>query len=909
MDHPRSASGNGEDNVGIPDDLRCKRSDGKQWRCTAMSMPDKTVCEKHYIQAKRRAANSAMRASLKKAKKKSLDESDIYLESKSDEFDIPLRNMKFEDYPVSVAKKHKEKDLKIRYSPETPVRSLSAHKSLKPNDDLQRDVEIEENWESYKTPPLSAAESYKTRPQGSFDASAMTESDGSMESSEDTGGQTCHQCHRNDKDRILWCQKCDRRGFCGGCISTWYLNIPLADIEKVCPVCRGICNCKVCLRGDNLVKVRIREIPVLDKLQYLYCLLSSVLPLVKQIHHEQCSEVELEKSLRGTDIDLARVKLNADEQMCCNICRIPIVDYHWHCANCLYDLCLHCGQDLRGASMPGIKSVAIENEASGRTQGKETSLEQVKGCRPRLKKLSDKCPGWKPNSDGSIPCPPKQYDGCNSSSLSLSRIFKMNWVAKLVKNVEEMVSGCKVYSAGTLQELNDSMSCQYAHREDNTDNYLYCPSSEDIKAEGINNFRKHWVRGEPIIVKQVLDSSTISNWDPMVIWRGIQETSDEKMKDANRMVKAIDCLNWTEVEIPLWQFIKGYSEGRISENGSPEMLKLKDWPSPSASEEFLLYQRSDFLSKLPLLEYIHSRLGLLNVAAKLPHYSLQNDVGPKIYISYGTYEALGSSDSVTNLHFKMRDMVYLLVHTCEMKLKDWQVTKSVDPETSLKERRLPDLSLGRNDTLCKVETSAYDDVKMEEDQKVGAATEEFLGMEHEQLDKVSGPINSKSYPGVSWDVFRRQDVAKLVDYLQRHCEDFMHLENIVNDFATCPLYDGVVFLDEYHKRKLKEEFGVEPWSFEQHLGQAVFVPAGCPFQMKNLKSNVQLGLDFLSPESVGEAARLTEEIRCLPNNHDAKLQILEVSQRNPSSEELSTPFSLHLFLFSLFPLFLSYMPY
>uniref|UniRef100_A0A2P2L8T3 JmjC domain-containing protein n=1 Tax=Rhizophora mucronata TaxID=61149 RepID=A0A2P2L8T3_RHIMU len=103
--------------------------------------------------------------------------------------------------------------------------------------------------------------------------------------------------------------------------------------------------------------------------------------------------------------------------------------------------------------------------------------------------------------------------------------------------------------------------------------------------------------------------------------------------------------------------------------------------------------------------------------------------------------------------------------------------------------------------------------------------------------------------------------------------------------------------------------GVEPWSFEQHLGQAVFVPAGCPFQMKNLKSNVQLGLDFLSPESVGEAARLTEEIRCLPNNHDAKLQILEVSQRNPSSEELSTPFSLHLFLFSLFPLFLSYMPY
>lgn len=103
--------------------------------------------------------------------------------------------------------------------------------------------------------------------------------------------------------------------------------------------------------------------------------------------------------------------------------------------------------------------------------------------------------------------------------------------------------------------------------------------------------------------------------------------------------------------------MKGYSEGLVREDGSLQMLKLKDWPSPSASEEFLLYQRPEFISKLPLLEYIHSKLGLLNVAAKLPHYSLQNDAGPKIYISYGTYQELGKGDSVTNLHIKMRDMV------------------------------------------------------------------------------------------------------------------------------------------------------------------------------------------------------------------------------------------------------------
>lgn len=29
--------------------------------------------------------------------------------------------------------------------------------------------------------------------------------------------------------------------------------------------------------------------------------------------------------------------------------------------------------------------------------------------------------------------------------------------------------------------------------------------------------------------------------------------------------------------------------------------------------------------------------------------------------------------------------------------------------------------------------------------------------------------------------------------------------------------------------------GVEPWTFEQRLGEAVFIPAGCPHQVRNLK--------------------------------------------------------------------------
>ncbi|KAH7847344.1 hypothetical protein Vadar_024994 [Vaccinium darrowii] len=892
MDHSRSTSGGGDDNVGIPDDLRCKRSDGKQWRCTAMSMPDKTVCEKHYVQAKKRAANSALRASLKKAKRKSLGESDIYLESKSDDMDMdtPIADEQVADYPVSSSgKKFKEKlsKNKVHYSPETPsMRSLTTH-----------GMQYEENHRSYRMPPASNADPSKDRLQKGFDASVLSEtSDESSDSSDNSGGgQTCHQCRRYERDGVIWCLRCDRRGYCSKCISTWYSDIPLEEIQRICPACRGTCNCKVCLRGDNLVKARIREIPVQDKLQYLHCLLSSVLPVVKQIHHEQCSEVELERKLRGNEIDLPRTKLNADEQMCCDCCRVPIIDYHRHCANCSYDLCLSCCKDLREASVLSVKGES-ENHLDGGTDQEITVAEQVKPSKARLK-LSDKFPNWKANSNASIPCPPKEYGGCGCLSLTLKRIFKMNWVAKLVKNSEEMVSGCKVNddvsSPQETTELNSRL-CQCACRENSGDNFLYCSMPDDIKAKGIREFRKRWSQGEPVIVKEVCDG--MAGWDPMVIWRGIRETAEERMKDDNRTVKAIDCLDRSEITIELSQFIKGYSEGQIHENGWPQMLKLKDWPSPSASEEFLLYQRPDFISKLPLLEYIHSKWGLLNVAAKLPHYSLQNDVGPKIFMSYGMYDELGRGDSVDNLHFSMRDMVYLLVHTCQVKLKAWQSAKIDNtqkafedveaketpghPQSSLDKAGSPILSLGVQDREKEYEAKldASDDERIGDEgiETTTSVVEKTVNCA--DLNRASGDIFEKTHLGAVWDVFRRQDVPKLIEYLRAHWKDFGKIETSINEFATRSLYNGEIFLTRHHKRQLKEKFGVEPWSFEQHLGHAVFIPAGCPFQVRNLQSTVQLGLDFLSPESLDEAVRLAEEIRSFPNDHDAKLQMLEVGK-------------------------------
>lgn len=40
-----------------------------------------------------------------------------------------------------------------------------------------------------------------------------------------------------------------------GALTFRYPDISPEDIQKICPACRGNCNCKVCLRGDNLIKV------------------------------------------------------------------------------------------------------------------------------------------------------------------------------------------------------------------------------------------------------------------------------------------------------------------------------------------------------------------------------------------------------------------------------------------------------------------------------------------------------------------------------------------------------------------------------------------------------------------------------------------------------------------------------
>ncbi|XP_076884138.1 uncharacterized protein LOC143533169 isoform X1 [Bidens hawaiensis] len=51
----------------------------------------------------------------------------------------------------------------------------------------------------------------------------------------------CHQCQRNDKGRVVRCQKCQTKRYCVPCMTTWYPNMT-EDMFADC--CLDNCNCK-----------------------------------------------------------------------------------------------------------------------------------------------------------------------------------------------------------------------------------------------------------------------------------------------------------------------------------------------------------------------------------------------------------------------------------------------------------------------------------------------------------------------------------------------------------------------------------------------------------------------------------------------------------------------------------------
>ena len=171
--------------------------------------------------------------------------------------------------------------------------------------------------------------------------------------------------------------------------------------------------------------------------------------------------------------------------------------------------------------------------------------------------VEDSAPGlrqWRGNSDGSIPCPPNAFGGCGDSILELKSLFTENVISDLLEkansvvNTEGMleVGGSKCSCFTDSCEMSSGMSQKLACRENSSDNYIYCPNARDVQNGALGHFQEHWLKGQPVIVRDVLTLTSGLSWEPMVMWRALREKKD-KNEHERLTVEALECLLWSEV--------------------------------------------------------------------------------------------------------------------------------------------------------------------------------------------------------------------------------------------------------------------------------------------------------------------------------------------------------------------------
>lgn len=260
----------------------------------------------------------------------------------------------------------------------------------------------------------------------------------------------------------------------------------------------------------------------------------------------------------------------------------------------------------------------------------------------------------------------------------------------------------------------------------------------------------------------------------------------------------------------------------------PIILKLKDWPSTEDFAEVLPSRFQDLMNALPLPEYTH-RNGIFNLASRLPEFFVKPDLGPKMYNAYGS--AATPRSGSTNLHLDISDAVNMMLY-----------------------------------------------VGIPEDDKENAEKVAALSAMDEagccELTK-KRVLHDGEKPGALWHIFDPEDADKIRDLLNKVAKERGETIEPHHD----PIHDQSWYLDDELRRRLLEEYSVIGYTIVQFLGDAVFIPAGAPHQVRNLHSCIKAAEDFVSPENMNYCFRMTQEFRHLSDthsNHEDKLQVKNI---------------------------------
>ncbi|VDI29098.1 Hypothetical predicted protein [Mytilus galloprovincialis] len=347
----------------------------------------------------------------------------------------------------------------------------------------------------------------------------------------------------------------------------------------------------------------------------------------------------------------------------------------------------------------------------------------------------------------------------------------------------------------------------------------------DARHKGnIKIFQEQWKRGQPVLVSGVDKLLNQGVWRP-------SSFSKQFGKIKNDLINTrTGCLLVGHPMSDFWDGFEKLEERLVDETQNPMLLKLKDWPPGDDFSDIMPNHFDDLMQALPLPEYTH-RHGKLNLASRLPDFLVRPDLGPKMYNAYGS--AYFPAEGTTNLHLDVSDAVNVMVFV-----------------------GIPDDGPG------------------------GKAIHESAALQ--AIDNAGCDIITKrrvrevyEVPGALWHIFDAIDADKMRDFLNMVGKERGEEIEAEHD----PIHDQAWYLDEELRERLYKEYGVLGYTIVQCMGDAIFIPAGAPHQVRNLHSCIKVAEDFVSPEHLNHCVSLTQEFRGLSDthsNHEDKLQVKNI---------------------------------
>ncbi|KAF8096974.1 hypothetical protein N665_0298s0039 [Sinapis alba] len=909
------------ENEAIPDEFRCNRSDGKQWRCKRRALEGKKLCETHTSQLTQKRNRDKAAASTKLARSAKGDEAaSSEMEPKEEEGirdwelgkskkrkrvmgeeDEAVRKMKLERRDLQLdlirlaLKREAEKKKKKKKLPQKKTKKSKGFggfvgeelTKVLPNgimaisppspttSDVSSPCDVKVGQEAiYMTKRRFRSKNIEPLPTGKMQVVPFK---GKLVNAK----KRCHWCGTRGSEDLISCLSCEREFFCVDCIEKRNKGSK-EEVEKKCPVCCGSCRCKSCLAtmsGLTECKNPRNVRSDIDRVLHLHYAVCMLLPVLKEINSEDKVEVENDTEKKGQNLDELQIRsseLTSDDQQLC--CDSAIVDSQKNCTCSSSVHRLSSDQDRSQGSLS--RKVGLVKYSNG-----------IESCKPPLSNARDQS-----LKEALTDCKVKEVKGCRNN-LSLRSLYSLELTSKLEISAEEIVScyevpeildrylGCP-FCLGREKQFGNSIDSHLKEAskrcDDVTGNFLYYPTVMDFQQNNLEHFQTHWSKGHPVIVRSVLKGGSSLNWDPVAMFCNYLRNSNRKTGNTT------DCMDWFEVEIGVKQVFLGSLRGKAETNTCQERLKLDGWLSSSLFKEQFPNHYAEILRILPLPHYMDPRCGLLNMAADLPDSIQTPKLGPCLSISYRSGED-AEPDYVKKLGFETCDTVDILLHVTETLVSTKQIcrirklmrnigrVRSKTPE-KVKESRFGREKKQDRNNASYVQRDLSDDYSSSDSESSQLCLGSEFQVEERESSNDSCVGESLSNPrGAQWDVFQTQDVSKLLEYMNNHYLELAPMDSTKTE-ASHPLLEQSYYLDEYHKARLKEEFDVEPWSFDQCVGEAVIVPAGCPYQNRKNTSCVNAVLNFLSPEHVAESIKRVEELNQLPRSVKTKANKIEVKK-------------------------------